>query len=103
VLFLTDLHRVTVGMCTLNLQIQVFWVVTPCSVVLGCHAASIFTLKMEATWTSETSVSYHNITLRRKSENLDLNLHHREHPKSRMGIFISNVSNILFAVLCHWS
>jgi hypothetical protein len=41
-------------------HVEVFWLVTPYSV----HAASIFTPKMEAAWTFETSVSYHNITRR---------------------------------------
>jgi hypothetical protein len=49
---------------------EVFWVVTPCSVVAGYQrlrnpstsAASHFVLKMGAAWTSETLVSCHNIT-----------------------------------------
>jgi hypothetical protein len=40
---------------TAMLQVEVVWVVTPCSVVVGyqrseVHAASIFTLKVEAAW-----------------------------------------------------
>jgi hypothetical protein len=56
-----------------KLQVDVFWVVMPCSVVAGyqhfmeVHAASIF-IVTEAAWTPETSVSYHNIP-----EDLDLN------------------------------
>jgi len=34
-----------------------------------------FTLKMVATWTSETLLSYHITVLRRNSENHDLNFH----------------------------
>jgi hypothetical protein len=36
------------------------------------HAASTFSVKMEAAWTSET-VSYHNITLHHNPEDLHLN------------------------------
>jgi len=49
-------------------QVEVFWVVTPCSEMVGYQR---FTLKMESVWDSETSVSY-NTTRRHNPEDLDL-------------------------------
>jgi hypothetical protein len=39
---------------------------------------------MEAAWTRETLVSYHNTTPRHKTEDLDLNRHHRESHETRI-------------------
>jgi hypothetical protein len=55
-----------------KIQVEVFWIVTPCGVVTEyqlseVHATSIFS-------TSETLVSYHNITQHHKPERLYLNL-----------------------------
>jgi hypothetical protein len=44
----------------LNIQVKV-WIMTPCSVV---------TLKKEATWSSETMVTYRNTTWRYDPEDL---------------------------------
>jgi hypothetical protein len=48
-------------------QVELFWVVTPCSVAVGyqrfgspCCLQLPFTLKMEAARSSETLVSFHN-------------------------------------------
>jgi hypothetical protein len=58
-----------------HVDFKLFWVVSPlCNVVLGYQR--FFTQRMEAACSYETLVPYHN------SEQLDLNLHHREHVTS---------------------
>jgi hypothetical protein len=47
-------------------------------------------VKMEASWTFETSISYQNIIRRHNLEDLDLNVHRRERLKTHACACIIN-------------
>jgi hypothetical protein len=65
--FVTDASFMV--LTVVKIQIDVFWVATPCSVV----GYRLF--RDPEAWSSETSVFYHNNTQRHNPEDLDLNCH----------------------------
>jgi hypothetical protein len=62
-----------------KIQVEVFWVVTPCCVVIAyqrfggpCCLQLQGDAQMGAAWSSQQLVSYHSTPRRRNSEDLDL-------------------------------
>jgi hypothetical protein len=53
----------------------------------------VIRVKTEATWTYETSESYHNITWYHNPEELDLNLYSRQNLKSRKELSMSLIKH----------
>jgi hypothetical protein len=75
---LIDIHASFEAFTAVMFQVDVFWVVTPCSVVVGYklfrgpgYPHLQREVKMEAARTFETVVSYHKTTRRHNPEDID--------------------------------
>jgi hypothetical protein len=65
------------------IQVEVFWIVTSCGVVVGRSAIQrSLLLKMVAAWTSEALTSCRGAVGRYSPEDLDFKNHHRRKPQN---------------------
>jgi len=92
----SSLHARFEVFTAVKIQVEVFWVVTPCSVVINIpkfHRS----LKMKEAWIPKTSVSYHNTRWHCNPEDLELTTVHY-----LTSIFVGNIQYLstLIDLLC---